>query len=168
MKKQPFLEAALPLPHPLPEREELQGLPEAPRLLMDISRLLRYRVRSGEMGEDVMQARAARILVAHLAVLGSASQLTLAEKTRFSTPTVSILLRKMEKGGYVKRTPDKKDRRVMMVSLTEKGKRFDREHLSRILESDRRATKGFTAEEEAMLVSFLARMYDNLKEGQER
>ena len=56
----------------------------------------------------------------------------------------------------------------MLVSLTEKGKRFDREHISRILESDRRATKDFTPEEEAMLVSLLARMYDNLKEGQER
>ena len=164
MKKQPFLEA----PPPLPERRELRDLPQAPRLLMDISRLLRYRVRSGEAGDDVMSSHAARILVAHLAVLGNASQLTLAEKTRFSTPTVSILLRKMEKEGYVKRTPDKKDRRVMLVSLTEKGKRFDREHISRILESDRRATKDFTLEEEAMLVSLLARMYDNLKEGQER
>ena len=168
MKKQPFLEAPLPLPHPLPEREELRDLPQAPRLLMDISRLLRYRVRSGEAGDDVMSGHAARILVAHLAVLGKTSQLTLAEKTHFSTPTVSILLRKMEKGGYVKRTPDKNDRRVMMVSLTEKGKRFDREHLSRILDSDRRATKDFTAEEEAMLVSLLTRMYENLKEGQER
>ena len=149
---------------PLPEREELQGLPEAPRLLMDISRLLRYRVRSGEAGNDVMSGHAARILVAHLAVLGVASQLTLAEKTRFSTPTVSVLLRKMEADGYVARTPDKKDRRVMMVSLTEKGKRFDREHLNRILENDRRATKGFTAEEEATLVTLLSRMYDNLKE----
>ena len=64
--------------------------------------------------------------------------------------------------------PDKNDRRVRLVSLTEKGKRFDREHLTRILESDRRATKDFTAEEEAMLVSLLTRMYNNLKEGQER
>lgn len=160
MKKQPFLE----VPPPLPPREELRDLPQAPRILMDISRLLRYRVRGGESGEEVMNSRAARILVAHLAVLGEASQLTLAEKTHFSTPTVSVLLRKMENRGYVKRTPSKRDRRVMMVSLTEKGKRFDREHLSRILESDRRATRGFTPEEEATLVALLSRMYDNLRE----
>ena len=159
MKKQPLM-----APSPLPEREELRGLPQAPRLLMDISRLLRYRVRSGEAGDDVMSGHAARILVAHLAVLGEASQLTLAEKTHFSTPTVSVLLRKMEGAGYVRRTPDKNDRRVMMVSLTEKGKQFDREHLNRILESDRRATKGFSAEEEATLVALLSRMYDNLKD----
>lgn len=159
MKKEPLM-----APPPLPLREELRGLPQAPRLLMDISRLLRYRVRSGEAGDDVMSGHAARILAAHLAVLGEASQLTLAEKTHFSTPTVSILLRKMENEGYVKRTPDKRDRRVMMVSLTEKGKQFDREHLNRILENDRRATKGFTAEEEATLVALLSRMYDNLKD----
>lgn len=159
MKKEPLM-----APPPLPEREELRGLPQAPRLLMDISRLLRYRVRSGEAGDSVMSGHAARILAAHLAVLGEASQLTLAEKTHFSTPTVSILLRKMEGEGYVTRTPDKRDRRVMMVSLTEKGKRFDREHLNRILENDRRATKGFTAEEEATLVALLSRMYDNLKD----
>lgn len=159
MKKQPLM-----APPPLPEREELRGLPQAPRLLMDISRLLRYRVRSGEAGDDVMSGHAARILVAHLAVLGEASQLMLAEKTHFSTPTVSVLLRKMEGAGYVRRTPDKNDRRVMMVSLTEKGKQFDREHLNRILESDRRATKGFSAEEEATLVALLSRMYDNLKD----
>lgn len=155
---------SLMAPPPLPEREELRGVPQAPRLLMDISRLLRYRVRSGEAGDDVMSGHAARILVAHLAVLGKASQLTLAEKTHFSTPTVSILLRKMESEGYVTRTPDKKDRRVMLVSLTEKGKKFDREHLNRILENDRRATKSFSAEEEATLVALLSRMYDNLKE----
>lgn len=160
MKKQ---QLSVP-PVPMPEREELRDLPQAPRLLMDVSRLLCYRVRNGEPTEGVMNQHAARILMAHLAVLREASQLTLAEKTHFSTPTVSILLRKMEEEGYVKRTPDQKDRRVMLVTLTEQGRTFDREHLNRILENDRRATAGFTPEEEAMLVSLLTRMYENLKE----
>ena len=60
--------------------------------------------------------------------------------------------------------PDERDRRVMLVSLTSKGVTFDREHLNRISENDRRATKGFTAEEEEVLVSLLLRMQDNLKE----
>ena len=111
-----------------------------------------------------MQSHAARALMAHLAVGGNMSQLVLAEKTHFSTPTVSVLLRKMEKEGYVMRVPDEKDRRVMLVSLTEKGTAFDREHLGRISESDRRATAGFSAEEQAQLVAFLTRIQDNLKE----
>ena len=152
------------LPQPMPEREELQGLPQAPRIIMDISRMLRYRVRSKETDAGVMQSHAARLLMAHLAVCGKMSQLALAEKTHFSTPTVSILLRKMEQEGFVLRLPDARDRRVMLVSLTKKGITFDREHLNRISENDRRATKGFTAEEEEVLVSLLLRMQDNLKE----
>lgn len=159
MKKQ-----SLTLPPPPPEREELRDLPQAPRLLMNLSRLLRYRVRDGEATEGVMNQQAARLLMAHLAVLGAASQLTLAEKTHFSTPTVSILLRKMEKEGYVTRVPRTDDRRVMQVSLTEKGLAFDREHVGRIMENDRRAMAGFTPEEEATLVALLLRMYENLKE----
>ena len=152
------------LPTPMPEREELRGLPQAPRIIMDISRLLRYHVRSKETEAGVMQSHAARLLMAHLAVGGEMSQLALAEKTHFSTPTVSILLRKMEEQGYVLRVPDQKDRRVMLVSLTQKGTAFDREHLARISENDRRATEGFTPEEEEKLVSLLLRMYENLKE----
>ena len=152
-------------PHaPMPEREELRGLPQAPRMVIDVARLLRYRVRGGDSTDGVMNAHAARVLMAHLAVLGEASQLTLAEKTRLSTPTVSVLLRRMEKEGFVKRTPSPKDRRVMLVSLTERGRQFDRGRLARIGENDRLATKGFTPEEEATLLSLLSRMYDNLKE----
>jgi DNA-binding MarR family transcriptional regulator len=161
MEKEPFSA----MPASMPDREELRGLPQAPRMIMDISRMLRYRVvRGGEQGGGVMHQRAARLLMAHLAVGGKMSQLALAEKTHFSTPTVSILLRKMEKEGYVARVPDERDRRVMLVSLTEKGIAFDREHLNRISENDRRATAGFTLEEEALLVSLLARIEENLKE----
>ena len=152
------------LPCPPPEREELRDLPQAPRLLMNVSRLLRYRARVGVESEGVMDQQAAKLLMAHLAVLGETSQLTLAEKTHFSTPTVSILLRKMEKEGYVARVPRDDDRRVMQVSLTEKGIAYDREHVGRIMENDRRAMEGFTPEEEATLVALLARMYDNLRE----
>lgn len=151
-------------PSPMPVREELQGLPQAPRMLMDVARLLRYRVRGDAEISGVMAQHAARVLMAHLAVLREASQLTLAEKTHFSTPTVSILLRRMEGEGFVCRVPSARDRRVMLVSLTEKGREFDREHLNRILENDRRATAGFTPAEEATLLSLLSRMYDNLKE----
>ncbi len=157
-------ERSLPPVTPMPERAELKGLPQAPRMVIDIARLLRYRVRGGNEQAGVMSGHAARVLMAHLAVLGEANQLTLAEKTHFSTPTVSVLLRKMEAEGYVYRVPSKTDRRVMQVSLTEAGKAFDREHLNRISENDRLATAGFTPEEEATLVALLSRMYDNLKE----
>ncbi|MBQ8338912.1 MAG: winged helix-turn-helix transcriptional regulator [Clostridia bacterium] len=150
-------------PAAMPDRAELQALPRAPRLIMDVARQLRYRVRRGEE-PGVMSQHAARVLMAHLAVCGEASQLTLAEKTHFSTPTVSILLRKMEGEGYVCRRPDQHDRRVMLVALTEKGHAFDREHLNLITENDRCAMQGFTPAEEEQLAALLQRVYENLKE----
>ncbi len=151
-------------PAPMPERPEFRELPEAPRLIMEAARLLKHRVRSGESAEGCMAQHAARALMAHLAVAGSISQLTLADRTRFSTPTVSVLLRKMEAEGYVCRIRDPQDGRVMLVSLTEKGRAFDREHLSRISENDKRAMAGFTPAEEALLADMLRRISANLKE----
>ena len=150
-------------PPNMPERAELQASSLAPRLIIDVARQLRYRVRRNE-GDGVMSQHAARALMAHLAVCGEASQLTLAEKTGFSTPTVSILLRKMEAEGYVCRRADEHDRRVMLVTLTEKGREFDRMHLSLITENDRVAMQGFTLEEEAQLTALLTRIFENLKE----
>ena len=153
------------LPHaPMPPRPEMRDLPEAPRMVMEVSRLLRYRVRRDEAAGGVMAQQAARALMAHLAVCGESNQLALAERTRFSTPTVSILLRKMEAEGYVCRRPAPEDRRVMLVSLTKKGIEFDREHLNRVFAAERCALAGFTAEEEQQLMALLSRMRKNLRE----
>ena len=145
---------------PMPERAELNHLSRVPRLVLDISRQLRSRARHTD---GVMAQHAARVLMSHLAVCGETNQLLLAQKTHFSTPTVSVLLRRMEAEGYVCRIESEKDRRVMLVSLTEKGIAFDREHLWRICENDRLAMQGFSEEEKKTLCLLLDRMYENLK-----
>ncbi|MBQ9098682.1 MAG: winged helix DNA-binding protein [Clostridia bacterium] len=151
-----------PLPAP-PEREELREVPKAPRLIIEISRLLRFRVRQ-EVNEGVMAQNTARLVLSHLAVQDRVTQLELVRLTRLKAPTVSVLLRRMEAEGYVTRTPDEEDRRAVRVSLTEKGREFDRRHLSRISTNDHAAMAGFTAEEEALLLSLLSRIRDNLSE----
>ena len=143
-----------------PHRRELSELPQAPRVVVEISRLLRYRAREGV--EDVMAQHSARLVMSHLAVCGALSQLELVNLTRLKAPTVSVLLRRMEKEGYVTRTPSEKDRRVMLVTLTEQGRAFDRERLARISLNDTAAMQGFTKEEEAQLLEFLTRMRENL------
>lgn len=143
-----------------PPRRELSELPQAPRMVVEISRLLRYRAREGV--EDVMAQHSARLVMSHLAVGGALSQLELVQLTRLKAPTVSVLLRQMEKEGYVARTPSEKDRRVMLVTLTERGREFDRERLARISLNDTAAMQGFTEEEEALFLQFLTRMRENL------
>ena len=152
------------LPPPPPEREELREVPQAPRMIMEISRLLRFRVRQGEE-EGVMAQNTARIVLSHLAVRDNLNQLDLVKLTRLKAPTVSVLLRRMEQEGYVRRVPDEQDRRAVRVSLTEKGKEFDRCHLSRISTNDQTAMRGIDGEDQEALMRLLSRIRDNLLEG---
>ncbi len=52
---------------------------------------------------------------------GSLSVNTLAQKVHRTQPTVTVLVNKLEKLGYVKRIKDDQDQRITMVHLTDKG-----------------------------------------------
>lgn len=148
---------------PFPARQELNGLPKAPRLILETARMMRYRMRRQE-AEGVMNSHAARLLMAHLAVAGESNQLTLARQTKLSCPTVSVVLRQLEKAGLVRRVADPTDRRVMHVTLTPAGERVDKEQLLRITENENRAVAGFSKKEEETLCALLLRVQQNLTE----
>ncbi len=147
---------------PLPQREELRDIPLSPRLVMEISRLLRARMQREDCG--VMAQSTARLVMSHLAVNGSMGQLEIVVLTRLKPPTVSTLLRRMEAEGYVTRVADDKDKRAIRVALSEKGRAFDREQLSRLSTNDHQAVKGLSADEQKTLEALLLRMRDNLTE----
>ena len=151
-------------PTPPPEREELRTLPQAPRMIMEISRMLRFRVREGE--EGILSQNTARLVMAHLAARDGVNQLELVNLTRLKPSTVSVLLKRMEAEGYVTRVPSETDRRAVRVLLTERGKAFDRDRLSRISNNDQLAMRGISAEEEAVLNDLLRRIRDNLEGGE--
>lgn len=148
---------------PPPEREELREVPMAPRMIIEIARMLRFRVRQGE-DEGVMGQNTARLVLSHLAVKDHVNQLELVRLTRLKAPTVSVLLRRMEEEGYLMRIPDEADRRAVRVVLTEKGREFDRRHLSNISTNDHLAMQSLTDEEQETLLRLLTRIRDNLSE----
>ncbi len=147
---------------PPPRRAERESAPAAPRLCIEISRLLRARVQSEESG--VMAQSTARVVMAHLAATDGMAQLEIVRVTRLKPPTVSVLLRRMEEEGYVTREANENDRRAVRVTLTEKGREFDRKHLARLSTNDHQAVAGLTPEECAKLEELLTRMRDNLVE----
>ena len=151
-------------PHfpPPPPREELRDIPLSPRLVMEVSRLLRARMQREDCG--VMAQSTARVVMSHLAVNGSMGQLEIVELTHLKPPTVSTLLRRMESEGYITRVTDEKDRRAMRVTLSEKGLAFDRDQLRRLSTNDHQAVKGLSADEQKTLEALLLRMRDNLTE----
>lgn len=69
------------------------------------------------------------------------------------------LLAKLEKGGYITREPDVKDRRTMLVHVTEKGKGrlFHRVSFAKVFSC-------LTEEEQHQMADYLRRMIDALTE----
>ena len=146
-----------------PPREELRDIPLSPRLVMEVSRLLRARMQREDCG--VMAQSTARIVMSHLAVNGSMGQLEIVALTHLKPPTVSTLLRRMEAEGYITRITDEKDRRAIRVTLSEKGLAFDRDQLRRLSTNDHQAIRGLSDTELATLEELLLRVRENLQEG---
>lgn len=90
------------------------------------------------------------------------SQKDLAEKLHIKPATITVMLSRMEKAGFVKRCPDKDDHRVSRVYLTEKGKNLlvEVKEALKTIESD--CFNNFTVEEQLLLRRLLMQMRDNL------
>ncbi len=58
---------------------------------------------------------------------GDCSFSELSAELHVAAPTVTGIIDRLEKGGYVKRIPSKTDRRVINVALTGKGAKFCKE-----------------------------------------
>lgn len=90
------------------------------------------------------------------------SQTELANGLEISAATVAVSLKKLEKGGYIRKTVKEDDCRAHFVQLTEKGKDIVESSRETFHQIDREAVKGFSEEELDALRQYLWRMYDNL------
>ncbi len=91
----------------------------------------------------------------------------LAHLLRVQPATVTKMLQRMEKAGFVERRHDLEDRRVSRVYLTAAGRavREDVQEVWRRLEEE--AFAGFTEKECMLLRQFFSRIRDNLTEATE-
>lgn len=87
------------------------------------------------------------------------------EKFQLSHPTVSGLLSRLEKKGFIALEPDPQDRRCKRISMLEKGWQCH-ELMHRTIESnEQRLVKDFTAEEQACFAAYLERAIKNMGGG---
>ena len=93
----------------------------------------------------------------------SFSQRDMARALDISPAAVTNSLKSMEKSGYVSRAPEQEDARRNRVELTRKGREAVEGCEEAFLTVSQRMLAGFTAEEQAMLVDFRARMLNNLR-----
>ncbi|CAH1218957.1 MarR family transcriptional regulator [Paenibacillus sp. JJ-223] len=92
------------------------------------------------------------------------TQKSLAEQLHRAPATVTVMLKRMEAAGYVRREPDPNDLRSLRVYLTDLGHAALRDLREAFQELERHARKGFTPEEAELMSSLVQRMVQNLKE----
>lgn len=84
------------------------------------------------------------------------------EITNRKKNTVTALMKKLEQYGYIEKNDNKNDKRQIKISLTEKGKELKKPFFDISENLIERIYKGFTSEEQIMLVQLLHKLYDNL------
>ena len=148
-------------PAPPPKRAELSDNPI--KFCNEIARLFRNKMRETELGEGIMTQPGAHLVLSVLAINDGINQLELVNRTHLRAPTVSVILRKMESEGIVERKKnDEKDKRAVLVYLTELGREIDRTHIARIKKLDGEAMVGLTDDEKEALMRILPKIRDNL------
>ena len=85
----------------------------------------------------------------------------LSEKINRDKSTTTVLVRKLEKEGFITGDPDPADKRSRIIYLTEKGKEFNvtaQELSSELLKT---FYHDFTDEDKEIFVNFLSRIKEN-------
>ena len=94
------------------------------------------------------------------------SQTELADLLRIKPATMTKMVNRMEKTGFIRRETDPKDQRVSLIYLTEAGRAVQND-VQRIFERlNRELVEGFTPEEQVLLKCFLVKLRDNLQQGE--
>lgn len=79
-----------------------------------------------------------------------------------SHPTVSGLLSRLEKKGFIEFRPDKADRRCKRIYVLPKGEQLHETMHQTIVENEARLVEGFTPEERTLFASLLLRAISNM------
>ncbi len=88
----------------------------------------------------------------------------LSNRTKLANTTLTTMLDRLEKLGYITRKPNPDDRREIRIMLEDKSQELEYQYdeICRIMHSVN--FKGFTEEEEQQLRGYLDRMKQNLEE----
>jgi len=95
---------------------------------------------------------------------GAASS-ELAAMLDVSPATISNMVKRMERAGFVERRGDADDERISRVYLTGEGHAIQSEIRKVLLSAEEATLAEFTEQERAILQRYLTRMHDNLVDG---
>jgi len=101
-----------------------------------------------------------------LHLLASGEKLTmkdLAKRLGMTPPSVTVLTRQLQQKGLIGRERDRDDRRVVLLSLTEEGRKLLDEMLKERLQVMERLLQGLSPEEQQLLLDLLARAVEAMQ-----
>lgn len=113
-------------------------------------------------------------ILMHIADKPNASQKEIAKMLHVTTATIAVSLKKLEKGGYIKRVVDQDDNRFNQICITEKGSKIVEGSVSYFMQVEEKLLEGFNQKEKDYLHSCFKRMTQNLesllpeKEGEDK
>lgn len=90
-------------------------------------------------------------------------QRKLSDFLHVSPASIAVSIKSLERGGYVEKRPDSLDARRRRIALTPRGSEAVETCMAVFREVDEKMLRGLTAEEAALLSSYLRRMTDNLR-----
>ena len=131
-------------------------------LLAQICRLMRRRMHS--VWDELGLYRGQPFLLRTLWEEEGITHSELATRLNVRPSTISNMIQRMEKAGFVERRADLEDQRVSRVYLTDAGRSI-RDRVRQVWrELDATTLAGFSAEERVLLRRFLLQVRDNMRE----
>lgn len=103
-------------------------------------------------------------LLMYIAKHPNASQKEIAEQYKISTAAVAVSLKKLEKGGYIRRAVDEKDNRYNQIDLTPRGLEIVETSQKIFGEVEEAMFQGFSGEDFERLTGYLDRLSGNLEQ----
>ncbi len=139
--------------------ETARAFRRANRLLM---RIIEKKVSSTQVYRGQHQ------VLMHIAHHSEASQAEIAERMEISPSALAVSLKKLEKGGYIRRSADISDERKKHMEITEAGSKVVSESHVMFQEIENQMFQGFSEEEIQIIHRYLNQIVDNLIEVQQK
>ena len=103
-------------------------------------------------------------LIIHLSKKEGCTQKELADMMQIKPSTLNVMIRRMEKNGYIEKKQDEKDSRKSRIYFTGKGKNISNDCYQRFLTIQKTLQEYFTKEEQKELERLLNKFCDCLDE----
>jgi MarR family transcriptional regulator, organic hydroperoxide resistance regulator len=134
------------------------------QLLARVCRLSGHRIRA--QMESIGLHRGQGFVLFHLLQDDGIPQCDLARAMRISPASVTAMLQRMERDGWIERVRDREDQRVVRVSVSEKGRALQSDARRIFREMEAEIHSLYTEEEQRTLKHLLLRLHEHYGEGE--